>query len=31
MFLKGKLKLFGKPVKDRRQTARIFEHTGGKK
>jgi heterodisulfide reductase subunit C2 len=31
MFLKGKLKLFGKPVKDRRHMARIFEHTGGKK
>jgi heterodisulfide reductase subunit C len=31
MFLKGKLKIFGKSVKDRRQMARIFEHTGGEK
>ncbi len=31
MFLKGKLKLFGKPVKDRQAVARIFERTAGTK
>ncbi len=31
MFLKGKLKLLAKPVKDRARMAQIFERTGGKK
>ena len=31
MFVKGKLKLLGKPVKDRQAVARIFERTAGAK